>query len=85
MASSSPIYNQQKGVASRTSPRWPGRTLAPSHPSVSSYPGKVVGMEKDSSQTTLQTAPEKETIDSFMVSLEFKNKTAFHMDKFSRH
>lgn len=84
-ASSSPIYYQQKGGESRTSPEWPGRTLAPSHPSVSSYPDKVVGMEKDSSQTTLQTVPEKEMIDSFMVFLEFKNKTVFHTDKSSLH
>lgn len=84
-ASSSPIYYQQKGVESRTSPEWPGRTLAPSHPSLSSYPDKVVGMEKDSSQTTLQTVSEKEMTDSFMVFLEFKSKTVFHTGKFSLH
>lgn len=84
-ASSSPNYYQQKGVESRTSPEWPGRTLAPSHPSLSSYPDKVVGMEKDSSQTTLQTVSEKEMIVSFMVFLEFKSKTVFHTDKFSLH
>lgn len=39
--------------------------------------------KKDSSQTTLQTVPEKEMIDSFMVFLEFKNKTVFHTDKSS--
>lgn len=80
-----PIYYQQKGVESRTSPKWLGRTLAPSHPSLSSYPDKVVGMEKDSSQTTLQTVSEKEMIDSFMVFLEFKSKTVFHTGKFSLH
>lgn len=83
--SPSPICYQQKGVETRKSPEWPGRTLAPSHPPLSSYPDEVVGMEKDSSQTTLQTVSEKETIDSFMVFLEFKSKTVLHMDKFSLH
>ena len=46
-----PTTANRKGMKRRTSPESPLSTLAPSQPFLSSHPDKVVGMEKDSSES----------------------------------